>query len=105
MTLAAGNNAFWPVFSFLRWVERARRADNWCAGAVQRVSLPGNGTFGLERPFGYRLQCIRGSIWITHSGDGRDIVVEAGSSFIGDRHEPMFIQALGAAELSIDRGE
>ncbi|MDM0116573.1 DUF2917 domain-containing protein [Variovorax sp. J22R133] len=105
MNLATCNRVFRSVIPFLAWPGRAPGADDRPTPAVQWVSLPGNGTFDLERPLGCRLQCTRGSIWVTHSGDGRDIVVEAGSSFIGDRKVPMFIQALGAAEFCIDRAE
>lgn len=105
MNLAACHRVFWSVIPFLARPERALRADDRRAGAIQWVSLRGNGTFDLERPWGCRLQCIRGSIWITHAGDGRDVVLEAGSSFVADRKEPMFIQALGAAEFGIDSAE
>ena len=80
---------------------RVHRADTRRAAAVQVVSLPMNGTFDVERAYGCRIHCIRGSIWITHIGDGRDVVVEAGSSFTGDREAPMFIQALVPAEFRV----
>jgi len=60
-----------------------------------------NGTVSIERPQGCRVQCVRGSVWITHVGDGRDVVVEAGTTFIGDRQAPMFIQALAPTEFIV----
>jgi len=67
----------------------------------QLVSLPMNGTFSVERPQGCRVECVRGSLWITHIGDDRDVVVEAGSSFIGDRESPMFVQALAPTQFMV----
>src|SRR4051812_36276767 len=78
-----------------------RLADIRRATAVEVVVLPMNGTFDVQRSYGCRIECLRGSIWIPHRGDGRDLVVEAGSSFIGDREAPMFIQALLPAEFRI----
>lgn len=80
--------------------DRMHRADMRRA-AVQVVSLPMNGTVSIERPQGCRVRCVRGSIWITHIGDGRDVVVGAGTSFIGDREAPMFIQALTPTEFIV----
>ena len=65
------------------------------------VSLPMNGTFDVEQASGRRIRCVRGSLWITHWGDGRDLVLGPGSSFVGDRETPMFIQALTPAEFTI----
>ena len=92
---------FRSVTRLLAHPHRAHRTDTRRAATVQVVTLPKNGTFDVERPAGCRIECVRGSIWITHLGDGRDVVVEAGSSFIGDRQAPMFIQALAAAQFSV----
>lgn len=81
--------------------DRTHRADVRRSAAVHVVSLPMNGTVSVERPQGCRVQCVRGSVWITHIGDGRDVVVEAGTTFIGDRQAPMFIQALAPTEFIV----
>lgn len=83
----------------------ARRADMRRDAAVQVVSLPMNGTFDVDQPFGCRIECVGGSIWMTHIGDGRDVVVNAGSSFVADRQAPMFIQALAPAEFRVSRNQ
>ena len=90
---------------FCRLVRPGRlpQASAHRAAAVRVVVLPMNGTFDVERPYGCGIQCVRGSLWITHIGDGRDVVVEAGSSFIGDRDRPMFVQALTPAEFVVAR--
>lgn len=92
---------FQSLASGLTRHDRTYRADVRRAAAVQVVSLPMNGTFSVERPQGCRVQCVRGSVWITHIGDGRDLVVEAGTTFIGDRGAPMFVQALAPTEFIV----
>ncbi len=94
-------NTFQSLASYLTQHDRARRADVRRAAAVQVVSLTRNGTVCVERPQGCCVQCVRGSVWITHIGDGRDVVVEAGTTFIGDREAPMFIQALAPTEFIV----
>jgi hypothetical protein len=92
---------FQSLARFLALPHRAHQADIRRVAAVQVVLLPMNGTFDVERSCGCRIECVRGSIWITHIGEGRDVVVEAGSSFSGDREGPMFIQALVPAEFKV----
>ena len=87
--------------SYLAQHDRKHRADVRRTAAVQLKSLPMNGTLSVERPQGCRIQCVRGSVWITHIGDGRDVVVEAGTTFVGDREAPMFIQALAPTEFIV----
>lgn len=94
-------NIFQSLASYLTQHDRRHRADVRPDGAVQVVSLPMNGTLSVERPLGCRVQCVHGSVWITHIGDGRDVVVDAGTTFIGDREAPMFIQALAPTELIV----
>jgi hypothetical protein len=92
---------FQSLASYLSRHDRTHRADVRRAAAVQVVSLPMNGTVSVERPQACRGQCVRGSVWITHIGDGRDVVVEAGTTFVGDRDAPMFIQALAPTEFIV----
>ena len=97
----AASSALGSLARFLAPFTVMGRARTRHDASVQLVSLPLNGTFDVERPFGCCIQCLRGSIWITHVGDGRDVVIAAGTSFIGDRCAPMFIQALVPAEFSV----
>ena len=69
-------NIFQSLACHLTRHDRSHRADVRRAAAVQLVSLPMNGTVSVERPHGCRVQCARGSAWITHIGDGRDIVFD-----------------------------
>jgi len=89
--------------SLPRFLATPRLATDRRFAPAQVVSLPMNGSIDVERALGCRIHCVRGSIWITHLGDGRDAVVEAGSSFVGDRETPMWIQALLPAEFTLER--
>ena len=46
------------------------------------------------RPFGHRIECLSGSLWITQDGDSRDIVLAPGDSFSLDRAGDALISAL-----------
>lgn len=40
------------------------------------------------------LCCLAGSLWITHDGDPKDVIVEAGESYCVTRRERIIVQAL-----------
>jgi hypothetical protein len=40
------------------------------------------------------LCCLAGSLWITHDGDPKDVIVEAGESYHVARRELMIVHAL-----------
>ncbi len=46
------------------------------------------------RPFGHRVECLSGALWITQDGDSRDIVLAPGDSFSFDRVGDALISAL-----------
>ena len=51
---------------------------------------------------GARLECRRGTLWITLDNDPRDIVLDAGESFSVDSHGNALVNALGGpAELAL----
>ena len=47
-----------------------------------------------SRPFGHRIECLTGALWITQDGDRRDIVLAPGDSFSFDRVGDALISAL-----------
>jgi Protein of unknown function (DUF2917) len=56
----------------------------------------------IEDGCGSSVQCLEGALWLTQQGDTRDIVLEAGESFVLDRPGTAALQALGGpARLSI----
>ena len=47
-----------------------------------------------SRPYGHRVECLSGALWITQDGDSRDIVLAPGDSFSFDRVGDALISAL-----------
>jgi hypothetical protein len=52
-------------------------------------------------PLQHEIACLRGSLWITHDGDPKDVVLEAGQSYRSDRRARMLIQALEDAYVRV----
>ncbi len=63
------------------------------------LSLDKGALLWVARPFGYRFECVSGSIWITQDSDPKDTVLAAGESYTADRPARMLVQALEAAVL------
>jgi hypothetical protein len=40
------------------------------------------------------LYCLAGSLWVTHDGDPKDVIIEAGKSYCVTRRERIIVQAL-----------
>lgn len=55
----------------------------------------------LPRPMGFQIECLNGTVWITHDGDCKDIVLEAGQSHTVDSHGRILAYALETAQLII----
>lgn len=71
------------------------------AAASEVHSLQNRAILVVPRPIHRKIVCLRGCLWITHDGDPKDIVLDAGQSYRPDRHARMLIQALQAAELRV----
>jgi hypothetical protein len=69
------------------------------ADAVQALSR--GRTLRVAQPLGTEIYCVQGSLWITHDGDPKDIVIEAGRSYVADRHAPLVVCALDSARLLV----
>jgi ferric-dicitrate binding protein FerR (iron transport regulator) len=50
-----------------------------------------------------RIECLRGSVWITQTGERRDIVLTAGQSHVPGAKGRLAAQALSAAEIRVRR--
>jgi len=64
------------------------------AGTLWRVNA---------RPRELSIACQRGSVWITQEQDGRDIVLDAGQSFINATSGRLVVQALKESLLRVSR--
>lgn len=56
--------------------------------------LAGGESASYDNAAGRVLCCLAGSLWITHDGDPRDVIVEAGGSYRVTRRERMIVHAL-----------
>lgn len=63
--------------------------------------IPRSGFHHEWHPLGRTLHCTRGRVWLTHDGDGRDIVLEAGQAHTCDRDTRLVVHALEAARISV----
>ena len=48
------------------------------------------------------VHCSTGSLWITHDGDPRDVILEGSESYRADREEAMHVFALRDCVLEIE---
>lgn len=77
--------------------------------AASRTLAKGQ-TFGTPSAFGSSIECLTGKLWITHDGDPKDIVLEAGQRYSVDRRSKMLVHALsdsvfrqrGASQSALD---
>jgi hypothetical protein len=65
------------------------------------MSLRARHLLEVPQAQGVRIGCTRGSLWITVDGDPRDVVLEAGESFVGERPGRMLVYALSPSSLSM----
>lgn len=49
-----------------------------------------------------RVFCTRGSVWITHDGDCKDVILLAGESYRAEREEAMHLFALEPCVMEIE---
>ncbi len=60
---------------------------------VSTLALSAGETTPLRDARGVRIECLRGSLWITQHGDRRDIMLSRGSSFTLDRDGVALVHA------------
>jgi hypothetical protein len=50
-----------------------------------------------------QIRVIDGQLWITQEGDGRDVIVQPGMSFLSARHGKLVVQALDRSIIEVRR--
>ncbi len=60
---------------------------------VSTLALAAGETTPLRDARGVRIECLRGSLWITQHGDRRDIMLSRGGSFMLDRDGVALVHA------------
>lgn len=65
------------------------------------LSLAHQAMFEVTDAAGVQISCRQGSLWLTLDGDTRDIVIDAGESFVATEHRRALIYALAPSDLSV----
>jgi len=66
-------------------------------------SLESGTVITVDRPLGRHIECLGGALWVTHDGDPKDVILEAGQRYRPVRNSRMLVQALGPAEFRVSR--
>ena len=64
-------------------------------------SLQKGATLAVDKPLYCEVVCLQGALWITHDGDTRDIVLEAGQHYAVDCAARMLVHALDSARIRL----
>lgn len=64
------------------------------------VTLHAGAAWSADGRPGMTLGCARGRIWVTQTGDGRDIVLGAGMAFISKHRGKLVVTALEPAVIA-----
>ena len=67
------------------------------------VRLQKNQSLKIGSAVGWTVTALSGTVWITQDRDVRDVVLEAGQSFVLDRNESALLWSLAASEIRVTR--
>ena len=67
----------------------------WINTPTARLGLAARRGLRLKDARGARLRAVQGTLWVTIDNDLRDIVLDAGESFVVDSDKPLIVTALG----------
>lgn len=93
--------AFAPFAAFFRSPAPSLAAPRAMPAAAPVLTLQAGTTLAVTHPRGQRIECLRGSLWLTHDGDPKDVVLAAGDCYTADRDARLLVYGLDAAELRI----
>lgn len=65
------------------------------------VRLAARAIHSIDDVAGLQLRCEEGSLWLTLDHDTRDVILEAGETYVGTEHRRGLVYALGDARLSL----
>jgi hypothetical protein len=95
------NIALAPWFDRARTPAATRRPVAPTASSSQ--ALHKNATLAVRDPLGVTVECIQGSLWLTHDGDCKDIILEAGQRYDSEMRARLLVHALEAAQVRLAR--
>lgn len=90
--------AGWPSARPQRAVLR-RPAAGLPGRAASVRELPRHTTLRIEKPGGMFVECLSGTLWITHDGQLKDLVLEAGEHYQVCSDAVMLVHAVNHARL------
>lgn len=67
----------------------------------QDLRLPARAVHSIPDVAGLQLRCNEGTLWLTLDNDPRDVILEAGETFVGTEHRKGVVYALKEARLSV----
>lgn len=68
------------------------------------LAMPKNALLSIAKPLGCRIECLRGSLWITRDGDPVDTILSAGEHWVAEGRPRLIVQALEAGVVRISAG-
>ncbi|HJV81175.1 DUF2917 domain-containing protein [Noviherbaspirillum sp.] len=71
--------------------------------AGELVRLQAKQHLRLHKATGWTVRVLAGAVWLTQDGDIRDIVLQAGESYVLDRKEPALLSPFKDAQICIQR--
>jgi hypothetical protein len=92
--------AFAPFTEIFRPRQPSTSMQRLVATAAIRTLKAGT-TLAVSHPRGQRIDCVRGSLWLTFDGERRDVVLDAGQSHTAESDSRLLVYGLEAAELRI----
>ena len=62
-----------------------------------------NATLDVRNPMGVTVECIHGSLWLTHDGDCKDLVLAPGQCYQSERPGRLLVHALEPTRVRLLR--
>jgi hypothetical protein len=97
MNIATGVLTAQSLTGWFRTGHASRRTIRVVPATQGPLTIDKGATLVVERPLGTEVTCVSGSLWITHDGDVKDILIEAGDTYRSDRFSRMLVHGLGAS--------
>jgi hypothetical protein len=103
MNIALNPVAGFPFTGWLRAMRASRRQAVQCIiPAVQGpLTIDKGATLVVEHAAGASVCCVSGSLWITHDGDIKDVLIDAGDTYRSERAGRMLVHGLAASSARV----
>ena len=81
------------------WTPAARRPAT--AAAQPSQALHKNATLVMRHPMSVTVQCVQGSLWLTHDGDCKDIILAPGEWYCSAKPQRLLVHALQPSQVRL----